>query len=305
MKSNLFWQVYKNLEREFLSIAEVIHIDDKQLDVYSMRIADLLVRTVVEIESISKQLYVDNRGTEIDSKKMYFDTVCLEHLNNRWLLEKKVVNVVSPSLYLEKEENIVLTPLVNAQYRSPRSSLWNQAYQAVKHDRANSLSEWGRIKYLLQGLAALYVLNLYYKDVKYIKLTGSDKHNIDRSFGSSIFSVKVHVVRSLSSKGEYGKSSDYDECVYIEDHETDSKKRALEALADEIAYYNKQYGVEFSRLVGEMISKGETPTQEWVNQMKIPIMQKVRQHPDPKINRRVFDSLKNLLYDVVLNKQQY
>lgn len=304
MKSNLFWQVYKNLERDFLSIAEVIHIDDKQLDVYSMRIADLLVRTVVEIETLAKELYLTNGGAVMADEDMYFDTVCMAHLNGLWNLDKKVVHVVSPIIFFEKEENIILRPLHKANKRGTRSSDWNKAYQAVKHNRVKELSK-GNIKFFLHGLAALYVLNLYYKDDKYIKLTGSDKHNIDRSFGSSIFSVKVHVVRSLSSKGEYGKSSDYDECVYIEDHETDSKKRALEAFADEIAYYNKQYGVEFSRLVGEMISKGETPTQEWVNKMKIPIMQKVRQHPDPKINRRVFDSLKNLLYDVVLNKQQY
>ena len=45
MKNNLYWNVYKSLERELLALAEIIHIDDKQLDVYSMKIADLLIRT--------------------------------------------------------------------------------------------------------------------------------------------------------------------------------------------------------------------------------------------------------------------
>ena len=39
----LYWQVYKNLEKEFLGLADVIHVDDKQLEVYSMKIADLLI----------------------------------------------------------------------------------------------------------------------------------------------------------------------------------------------------------------------------------------------------------------------
>lgn len=52
MGNNLYWNVYKSLERELLSLAEIIHIDDSQLDVYSMKIADLLIRTTVEIESI-------------------------------------------------------------------------------------------------------------------------------------------------------------------------------------------------------------------------------------------------------------
>lgn len=305
MKSNIFWQVYRNLEKEFLSIAEVIHIDDNQLDVYSIRIADLLVRTVVEIESIAKQLYIENEGKETNPKKMAFDTLCMEHLNKRWLLEKKIVHVVSSSLYLEKEENTVLTPLLHAQNRGSRSSIWNQAYQAVKHYRANSLYEWGRIKYLLQGLAALYVLNLYYKDDKYSKLTVSAKNDINRSFGSSIFSVKIHKADRFSSTGEYEKGVDYDECVYIEDHETDSKKNALKALEDYIAFTNKQCIVEFNRLLEEMIAKGETPTQDWVNKIKVTLMKRARQHLDPKMERLVTNRLNNLLYDVVLNKQQY
>ncbi len=56
----LYWQVYKNLEREFQSLAETIYIDDRQQEVYSMKIADLLIRTVIEIESLSKELYLLN-----------------------------------------------------------------------------------------------------------------------------------------------------------------------------------------------------------------------------------------------------
>ena len=46
MGNNLYWNVYKSLERELLSLAEIIHIDDSQLDVYSMKIADLLIRKI-------------------------------------------------------------------------------------------------------------------------------------------------------------------------------------------------------------------------------------------------------------------
>lgn len=59
MGNNLYWNVYKSLERELLSLAEIIHIDDSQLDVYSMKIADLLIRTTVEIESISRNCILE------------------------------------------------------------------------------------------------------------------------------------------------------------------------------------------------------------------------------------------------------
>ena len=45
----------------------MVHMDDDQLYVYSVRIANLLVRTVIEIESISKQLY-DQLGGEMVPK---------------------------------------------------------------------------------------------------------------------------------------------------------------------------------------------------------------------------------------------
>ena len=93
MGNNLYWNVYKSLERELLSLAEIIHIDDSQLDVYSMKIADLLIRTTVEIESISKELYFREGGTKPDDKDLYFDTDCLALLESKWSLSKKVVMV--------------------------------------------------------------------------------------------------------------------------------------------------------------------------------------------------------------------
>ena len=45
-KTNLYWQVYVNLEREFLLLADAIHVDDIQQTVYSMKIADMIIRTV-------------------------------------------------------------------------------------------------------------------------------------------------------------------------------------------------------------------------------------------------------------------
>lgn len=79
MKTNLFWQVYRNLEREFLTLTEFIHIDDHQLEnVYSMRIADLLLRTVVEIESISKHLYLQNGGRK-QTQRRYTSTPIVWH----------------------------------------------------------------------------------------------------------------------------------------------------------------------------------------------------------------------------------
>ena len=55
--SNIYWPVYKNLEKEVLKLADFLHFSDDQTRVYSMHIADLIIRCAVEIEAIAKELY--------------------------------------------------------------------------------------------------------------------------------------------------------------------------------------------------------------------------------------------------------
>jgi len=194
-KINMFWPVYKNLERVVQQLADRIHFTDNQVKVYSLYIADLLVRTVVEIEAIAKELYYEiceNKEVFDDngkSRDLYFDTDCLKLLNEKWKLSSKQVIVSSSNFYFCLEENKVLMPLKKSDKRGDSGSKWKQAYQAVKHDRMKSL-EKATIKNLLNAMAALYILNLYYRDENIT--IGRDYVNIkefDNSAGSEIFSV--------------------------------------------------------------------------------------------------------------------
>lgn len=202
----MFWQVYLNLENEVLDLSKYIlftdttlKIDNKtktlkvvdnnyHLDVYSPFIADLLVRCCVEIEAISKELYFDNGGTKTrGSKDIYFDTDCIALLNQNWNIEDKTVIISTSNFHFTKEENRILTPLKGADKRS--KVYWAKSYQAVKHDRYNSLY-LGNIKALLQSIAALYLLNIYYKDIKF-STKYLEYRKLDMSFGSKIFTIKL------------------------------------------------------------------------------------------------------------------
>ena len=55
---NLYWPVYLKLEKEVLSLADAIHFSDDQISVYSIQIADLIVRCAVEIISNLKTNWV-------------------------------------------------------------------------------------------------------------------------------------------------------------------------------------------------------------------------------------------------------
>ena len=300
----IFWQVFKNLEHEFLDLANVIHINDSQQEVYSMKIADIIIQTVVEIEALSKELYILNGGAVVPDEEMYFDTVCMNYLNNIWNLENKVVLVVSPNIYFDNDENKILKPLKKANKRGTSSADWNKAYQAIKHNRIKELKK-GNIKHLLHGLAALYVLNLYYRDLQIKDLKDSEKSRIDASFGSDLFAVKIHTISGLSADGAYNKKEDYDECVYIEDHEAKSKDSALKALESLNAYFNKNGIVELEKMKNERIKSGLEVTQEWIDQVKPEVAKKVFPIKDDELGRQIKNNLSNLHYDIVLNKQQY
>lgn len=302
--TQLYWQVYLNLERELLGLADTIHINDEQQNVYSMRIADLLIRTVIEIESLAKELYLTNGGAVVPDEEMYFDTVCMAHLDGLWNLDKKVVQVVSPSLYFEKEENKEFCPLHKASKRGTSSADWNKAYQAVKHNRVKELSK-GSLKNLIHGMAALYVLNLYYRDERINGLSGSDKDNINRGFGSSLFAVKIHKVNNLRADGTYTKRTDYDECVYIEDHEPTSKKTAMEAMASLNEYERTAAVAELEKQIKEKAARGEQITQEWVEAIKANVFSKFFPIKDYNLGKQLTDGLSHLRYNIVLNKQQY
>lgn len=191
---NLYWPIYKRIEKEFLELTNYVHVSDDQLQVYSMHIGELIIRCAIEIEAISKELYerlggemklVDETGKKRD---IYFDTDCIKLLNEKWKLDKKQIMISTINVFLEKEENIILTPLKKAEKRGTSGSKWKQAYQAIKHSRYTALKQ-ANVKNLINAMGALYILNLYFKDdrVDLGRVHKNDK-KIENSAGSEIFS---------------------------------------------------------------------------------------------------------------------
>ena len=300
--NNLYWNVYRNLEREILAIADVIHIDDYQINTYSMKIADLLVRTATEVESISKELYRQNDGPESTTgKHLYFDSDCINFLNQKWNICKKKVFLVSPYFYLENKDNIEYTPLMDANQK--KKNPWLNAYQAVKHDRANSL-EQGSIKNLLQAMAALFILNVYLKDVTYaLKTAGFE--DFDSSLGPLLFSIKIHPYPGIGLDDVYRKNDSFDECVYLCQISDESKAtyfkftkkikaREAELIACNIEKEIKDIDIDFNALT-------ETEQRAMVDKYAIAASKQAHQE-----NFREFHiAIDSMRFQCVLNKNQY
>lgn len=209
--TNIYWPVYKNLEFETLDLTYNIHIDDNQLNVYSSKISDLILRSAIEIESLSKELYFLNGGK--DKKNIKFDDDAIKYLNNLWILEKKKIIISSINCF---QTDKILTPFEKKEQKQngKLTYSWNNSYQNLKHDRAKSLN-FGSIKYLFEIMSALFILNLYHKNETIELRNGNWDSNLPSTMGSKLFSIKVHTWSSYDSEMQYRKNEDFDECIYL------------------------------------------------------------------------------------------
>jgi hypothetical protein len=293
MKNNLFWQVYKNLEKEVLEIANFIYFSDDQLCVYSLKSAEIIMRAAIEIESIAKALYEQNCGNmnpvDDDDKirDLYFDTDCLNFLELKWKLSKKKVYVTSPYFYFNIDDNKILKPLYKANKRGTSGSDWKQTYQAIKHNRAINIKK-ANVKILVRVMAALYLLNIYYKDESIFLGKNSTTSSIPSS--SEIFSIETIRVAVT-------KQDDSVDITLSDFHSVESAvlmiKTTKESLVKEFNVMNHHL-----ELVNEKISK-LILTDQYKNQNEIAqkALQLVPMHEVQKV-------LKDTDYEAVIIKPE-
>lgn len=169
MSQNLFFPIYKQLEKELSELSYYISFDRKQLNVYSIKISDLLLRTVSEIENIAKELCKKENIKFYDKKRHIRKFVnfneYIDKLEEKYLLSEKLVEFKLDNAH----ENIYdskLTPFFKDKEVKGKSSKifsWYFAYNKIKHDRVKHFKH-ANINNLIHALAALFLLNIYYLD---------------------------------------------------------------------------------------------------------------------------------------------
>lgn len=187
--TNFYWPVYVNLENEFNSLMFNIHIDDEQLNIYSSKISDLILRSCIEIESIVKSIVIRDIGPL--KKYFKFDEDGLKELNDLYFLADKEILISSVNCF---QSNRIIKPFIKNEKRTSSNTLtftWNNSYQNIKHDRASYI-KFGSIKYLFDAMAALYTLNIVFKnEIQFIGKQADESRYFDFTQGSSIFSIKL------------------------------------------------------------------------------------------------------------------
>lgn len=219
--NNLYWPIYKNLEREILNLADVVHFSDKQVNVYSVRIADIIVRCSVEIESIINDLYKGATG----AKGKDSIGAQLTFLNEKWRLAKKQVTITSLNMHFSE----VYSTFSPFSYEKSDANDYYSAYNAIKHDRVANFETKATIHYLLRSLAALFVLNIYFKNEEQIYLS-KNRTLGNTNFGSDIFSAHTIIKTPDKYTGAVAQSSEDQKALYIIKAAADSYERYLDEV---------------------------------------------------------------------------
>ena len=310
--NQLFWNAYKRLEKEVLALSEIIHFDDQQKGVYSARIGDLLVRTSIEIEALSKVLFESVGGVKPDGRFMYFDTDCLALLEQKWKIGSKTVFVSSPYFYFDDDNLRTIRPLKKAAIIGEKSSKWKRAYQAVKHDRVNNL-HLGNVENLLNALGALFILNIYYRDAVVDNVNDGKASNIDWGLGSEVFTVKIsYETEGIRLDKIYSPKADYDESIYLVKH-TD---KTAQPVIDLMRRLNEEAMRSASDSIADILNKRVKSGEFDANCDMSEITGLIKDLYDRlgpsalievarKNSRQVSNAINGLRFEAVLNKHQF
>ncbi len=182
--SKIYFPIYKSLEKEVLELATSIHFTDEHINVYSLKIADLILRCSIELESLAKDIYRERVKLEPPTHT----GECFNWLEENLKLSQKSILIVSHYFHFDKSFKLNFCPF---NYKNHSKNDYYSQYNAIKHDRVKNLHK-ATINVLIRVLGALYILNLYYKDTKVILDDDYTGETFDKSGGSDIFNFKVY-----------------------------------------------------------------------------------------------------------------
>lgn len=243
-KAAVYWNAYELFEKEIIDLSLYVFFDDKNIvsGIHSMKIADLILRIATFIESISKDIYLENGGTG-ERDRILYDNVCLWGISQKWNLRKREIFLTLNTGSISKKKHKVFTPLNYTKTKPWKKTKvpvysWNEAYQALKHNLIEAIPQYANLYNLLNIAAMFYLLVIYYDDKEYY-------------LGSSAVPEKISFKHKLFAPNMSGltKTSSYVAIYYGPEWE-DYTKRANQLYSngqDIQKDFNCQHSLKFSR----------------------------------------------------------
>lgn len=156
-----YWNYYLNIERSIMELENYITFDERNFNCFSIEFIKMFQMICSEIDVVLKLI------TSKSSMKGYKEYL----LNNEY---KEIVN---------SEANLILK--INLSF-NPFSLLdlntklkWWEEYNNVKHDRLkNDNYTQANLKNVLESLAALYILESFYYNIKFYKKDENSNYSV-------------------------------------------------------------------------------------------------------------------------------
>jgi len=221
-KYNQHLQTYFHLENEVEGIIYTIKIDDSQLNVKSLKIADIILWASAEIETLCKELYRVYINDK-DTNYLKFDYNCLDKIIDKLNMSERIAKVENIFIDLSLS-NCVIKPFKKAKLFDDSGKErevfdWNDAYQNLKHGKGDAVNKYGTIKYLLNTMSALYLLNIYFYYENYKRKDIEQTINVEEpDLKSKIFNVCIYHDNSYKKVINYPSErgfKKFEECVYV------------------------------------------------------------------------------------------
>jgi hypothetical protein len=182
------WAAYRSIEEDMLRVAEDIPLETRQYNVYSFKLADIIVRSCSHIDSLFKDILRNqDLSSHPNQQKIAESRAILTGKERGMLTIKDYIEIFADYLNLASVEVIIRR---NGEQRSPFERFkepkpddkippWWDAYNALKHDFYSEVEE-GNLGNALESLAALFVLNCKIpfnfkleKDINYLVSNGA------------------------------------------------------------------------------------------------------------------------------------
>lgn len=128
---DMYMPVYEKIEKEIIELSSSIFFVDELAKVYSLNIANLIIRCAIEIESLIKDIYRKEKGCDPKSPGD-----CLTWMDSEWNLSKKTVSIISPYFHFES-----LKEFAPFDYKNNSEDDYYSIYNAIKHDRVKNIKK--------------------------------------------------------------------------------------------------------------------------------------------------------------------
>ena len=178
-----YWRYYNILEEDFIKLTRCVRICETNYKTCSDEIIKQFLSVTSEIENIAKEVC----GFNVSDKSKKINHICNKIFD-------KIENIQSIEIIVKHTNNLRIKPFSEWNKSEPGELFWWKGYNEVKHNRLEKY-ESGNLRNLLNSLAALYFMELYFAREIGTKTEDTDVPNsISKLFEIVDFKTKHTVI---------------------------------------------------------------------------------------------------------------